>query len=83
MARAGSQGVMKPFDVNDPGTWSSLMTVAEIAAIYRRTPDGLRKACQKHRFVPAPFKGPKPYLWRKADVERDVFGNRAPLRKVS
>ena len=74
---------MKSFDANDVTTWPSVLTVAEVSAIYRRTPGGIRKACQLHRFIPAPFKGPKPYQWRRVDVERDVFGNRAPLRKVS
>lgn len=73
---------MKPFDAADPATWSSVLTVDEVSAIYRRTPAGIRKACQLHRFIPAPFKGPKPYQWRRVDVERDVFGARAPLRKV-
>lgn len=73
---------MKSFDASDPATWSSVLTVTEVAAIYRRTADGIRKACQRHRFHPAPFKGPKPYLWRKVEVERDVFGSRAVLRKV-
>ncbi len=75
---------MKPFDAADPSSWPITLTVAEIAQIYRRTPSAVRKSSQRHQFHPAPFKGPRPYLWRRVDVMRDVEGARgiSSLRKA-
>jgi len=70
---------MKPprvaFDVLDPSTWPLVLTTGQVAAIYQRSDGGLRKACQKGQFIPAPYKR-RPWLWRKVDVLRDVEGAR-------
>lgn len=73
---------MKAFTVRDASTWSEVMTVHEIAAIYRRKVGGLRKSCQRGQFAPAPYRE-HPWLWRKVDVERDVFGPRIQLRRIA
>lgn len=66
------------FDPSDSATWPITLTVDQVSAIYQRSPNGLRKACQFHRFIPAPFKE-RPYLWRRIDVERDVIGARGTV----
>lgn len=76
---------MSAFNPLDPATWPVNLTAHEVAAIYRRrSVSGLRKACQRNQFVPAPYKV-KPYLWRRVDVIRDVEGARggSALRRVS
>lgn len=70
------------FSPCDPATWPVVLTAEEVAAVYRREVGGLRKACQAHGFVPAPFQT-HPYRWRKVDVLRHVEGARgSSLRKV-
>jgi len=66
------------FDVTDSATWPAILNAAEVAAIYRRKVGGLKKACQEHRFVPAPFQV-RPYRFRKVDVVRHVEGNNGPV----
>lgn len=70
----------------DPATWPVLLTAQDIAAIFRRSVMGIKKACQRGRFVPAPCQV-RPYLWRRADVVRFVEGARGfssqQLRKVA
>lgn len=74
---------MTPFNIADSSTWPVVLTADHVAAIYQRPVLGLKKACQLHRFVPAPFRT-QPYRWRKIDVLRDVEGARgAGLRRVS
>ncbi len=75
----------RDFDVLDRSTWQDCLTVPQVAAIYQRSEGGLRKACQLHRFQPAPYKV-RPYRWRKVDVLRDLEGARmvpvASLRRA-
>ncbi len=66
-------------DPADPTTWPMVLRIEDIAAIYRRSVLAIRHACKpsaKVKFRPAPFRT-GPYQWRKADVLRDVQGNRA------
>jgi len=62
------------FNAADPTTWPLTLTADQVAAIYQRSVGGLKKACQRHRFHPAPFT--RPYRWRKADVLRDLATGR-------
>lgn len=72
------------FNIADSATWPAVLTVEQVAEIYRRTVGAVKKACQQRRFVPAPFQM-YPYRFRKTDVVRDVEGGRASasLRRVS
>lgn len=72
------------FNTADHTTWPLTLTPEHLAAIYHRSLGAVRKACQLHRFVPAPYRT-HPLRWRKTDVVRDVDGARAPahLRRVS
>lgn len=71
------------FNVADSSTWPAVMDVDQIAAIYRRAAGGVRKACQEHTFVPAPFLT-RPFRFRKVDVLRHVEGsNSSSLRRAS
>lgn len=65
-----------PFNACDPATWPATLTAEQVAAIYQRKVGGLKKSCQSHTFVPAPFQA-KPYRWRKTDVQRHVAGKAA------
>lgn len=67
--------------ITDRATWPELLTLSEVAAIYRRGLWGLRKDLQARTFVPAPFLT-RPYRWRKADVLRHLDGSSSRLRKV-
>lgn len=73
------------FSVSDPETWPVLLTVEHVIAIIpaHKSIGGLKKACQRGRFQPAPFQS-KPFLWRRADVLRFVESGRVvSLRKAS
>jgi hypothetical protein len=70
------------FNSCDPGSWPVVLTAEQVAAIYQRSVGGVKKKCQEHTFVPAPYQK-QPYRWRKADVVRDVEGARGgSLRRV-
>lgn len=64
----------------DRATWPELLTLDEMAAIYRRRVGGIRWALQARTFVPAPYLR-NPYRWRKADVIRHLDGD-SRLRRV-
>ena len=68
-----------PFDPRNPATWNVTLTTEQVAAIYQKTPNALRKLCQRHVFVPAPYRT-RPYLWRRIHVEIDVFGRHTLTR---
>jgi hypothetical protein len=71
------------FNTADPSTWPVTLTPEHVAAIYHRSVGAVKKACQLHRFVPAPFQK-YPFRWRRVDVLRDVEGARGGgLRQVS
>jgi hypothetical protein len=69
------------FSVTDRATWGEVLTLAEVAAIYRRQPSGIAKSCQQRQFIPAPFRV-KPYHWRKTDVVRHLDAPQTQLRRV-
>jgi hypothetical protein len=68
------------FTVTDPATWPVVLSPEQVAAIYQRTVGGLKKACQRNGFTPAPFQV-RPYRWRRADVLRHVEGARVAFRR--
>ncbi len=73
---------VRDFDPRDPATWGMVLNLREVAAIYGCTADALRarlKPSCRHTFIPAPYRR-GPYLWRRADVLRDVEGARAIAR---
>lgn len=59
------------FDPRDPATWLPTLTVEQVAAIYQRPVGGIRKKCQQHTFLPAPFQR-HPYSWKTVDVKRHL-----------
>lgn len=76
--------MIREFDTTDIATWPVVLTAMQISAIYQRPVSGVKKACQRGLFVPAPFTK-QPYRWRRADVLRHIedgrgFGGR--LRRV-
>ena len=48
-------------------TWPEVLTADEVAAIFRRSVNGLKNACKLGHFYPPPFKV-QPYRWSRADV---------------
>ncbi len=72
------------FNVTDASTWPVVLTPEQIAAIYQRSVGAIKKACQLHKFHPAPFVA-HPLRWRRADVLRQLDQGRASahLRRVS
>lgn len=73
---------MTAFKISDSATWPAVLTAEETAAIYRRSVGGLKKACQRGVFVPAPFQQ-HPWRWRRVDLIRHLEGQRTSLRRVS
>jgi hypothetical protein len=67
------------FNPQDVRTWPVTLTVEQVATIYQRSAKAIQASfTPKSRavpFRPAPFKR-RPLRWRRADVERDVFGQR-------
>lgn len=59
------------FTPTDPRSWDVTLTAAQVAQLFHRKVGGLKKSCQEHRFIPAPFQV-RPYLWRKVDVVRHL-----------
>jgi len=72
------------FNVADSTTWPLVLTPAHMSAIYARSIGGIQKACQLHKFNPAPFLR-HPLRWRRADVLRQLEQGRASahLQRVS
>jgi IS30 family transposase len=54
-----------------------VLTIDEMASIYRRARSTIRRDLQRRRFQPKPFAGP-PYRWLRADVEQDLRRRQAP-----
>jgi hypothetical protein len=48
-----------------------LLTLNDVATIYRQSPSTIRGKLQKGLFRPPPVRK-YPYRWRKADIERDL-----------
>lgn len=72
---------MRDFDPCDSATWPVVLTAQQVAVIFHRSVMGLKKACQRNRFLPAPFQT-GPYLWRRSDVLRRVDNSHHSLRRV-
>ena len=70
------------FNVADQSTWPTVMSIEEVAELYKRSVKAIRNECGAGRFVPAAFLN-RPFRWRKADVVRHVEGARgSALRMV-
>ena len=75
---------MSAFTVTDASTWPEVLSLPEVAAIYRMTPSALRHALKPTAgvFMPRPFLR-RPARWRKADILRHIEGARRSLRRAS
>jgi hypothetical protein len=67
------------FTPTDRATWPEVLTLAEAAAILRKSPRTLRRACGQRICVPAPA-FTAPYRWRRSDITRFIDGPRAVRR---
>jgi len=72
------------FNTADSSTWPVVLTAAHMSAIYGRSVGAIQKACQLHKFQPAPFLT-HPLRWRRTDVLRQLEHGRASahLQRVS
>ena len=68
-----------PPAVTDLSKLPLLLTITEMAGIYRVNPDTIRRALSLHEFRPIPFEK-YPYRWRREDVERDLKTPRTKLK---
>jgi len=68
-----------PAPISDLSSLPYLLTILEMAAIYRVQPDTIRRALSLHKFHPLPFEK-YPYRWKRDDVIRDLNTPRAKLR---
>jgi len=57
-----------------------VLTIDEIARIYRRAKSTIRRNIQLQRMCPEPYDGP-PYRWLRAHVERDLQRRARPTRR--
>jgi IS30 family transposase len=48
-----------------------VLTIDEMATLYRRAKSTIRRRIQQGRFRPAPYDGP-PYRWLRAHIEVDL-----------
>jgi len=78
----------RAFDPLDRATWPDVLSIEEVALIYRRSAEGIRHSlkpsARRVAFSPRPFLG-RPLRWRKADVMRDLDGQRSvpSLRRLA
>lgn len=76
------------FTVTDRSMWPDLLTLDQVAAIWQRTPGGIRKALERGRFTPLPILSEAggfavPLRWRKTAVVRYLDGgHQVSFRKV-
>ena len=68
-----------PVPVSDLASLPVLLTLNEMAAIYRVAPDTIRRALSLHKFHPLPFEK-YPYRWKRDDVIRDLNTPRVKLK---
>lgn len=60
-----------------------VLTIDEMAVLYRRAKSTIRRNIQLQRFEPRPFDGP-PYRWLKTQVESDLRRRiKAPPKRTS
>jgi IS30 family transposase len=57
-----------------------VLTIDEMATLYRRAKSTIRRRIQQGRFRPAPYDGP-PYRWLRAHIERDLQQRGAAPRR--
>lgn len=62
---------MKEVIITDLSKLPIVLTLDEVAAIYRRSKSTIRRDLQARIFRPAPF-GRLPYRWLRDDIERDL-----------
>lgn len=48
-----------------------ILTIEEVAALYRTAASTIRRLVRANEFEPPPF-AVSPYRWRRADIERDI-----------
>lgn len=48
-----------------------VLTIDEMATLYRRAKSTIRRSIQQGKFRPAPYDGP-PYRWLRAHIEADL-----------
>ena len=70
---------MKRSPVTDLAALPVVLTLPEIASLYRVSVLTIRRALQQNTFRPLPF-DKYPYRWLKADVARDLATYRPKLK---
>lgn len=70
---------MKRSPVTDVSTLPVILTLPEIAAVYRLSPLTIRRSLQANTFRPLPFEK-YPYRWLRDDVVRDLQTRRPKLK---
>jgi hypothetical protein len=70
---------MKRPPVNDVSTLPVILTLPEIAAVYRVSALTIRRGLQKNEFRPLPFEK-YPYRWLRDDVIRDLQTRHVKLK---
>jgi len=74
-----STDIMKRTPVTDLAALPVILTLPEIAAVYRLSPLTIRRGLQQNTFRPLPF-DKYPYRWLRDDVQRDLQTHRAKLK---
>ena len=68
-------------DVTNPASWPVLMTVDEVAAVFRLRPSTVQQyAARGNRAIPAPSER-RPYRWTRVSVLRQVEPTALSLRR--
>ena len=70
---------MKRAPVTDISSLPVILTLPEIAAVYRLSPLTIRRGLQENTFKPLPF-DKYPYRWLRDDVIRDLQTRRTKLK---
>jgi DeoR/GlpR family transcriptional regulator of sugar metabolism len=65
--------------ITDLSALPVILTLPELAAIYRVSPLTIRRGLQQNTFRPLPF-DKYPYRWLREDVQRDLQTHRAKLK---
>lgn len=65
--------------VSDLAQLPVILTLREIAAVYRVSPLTIRRGLQQNTFRPLPF-DKYPYRWLRDDVQRDLLTRRVKLK---
>ena len=73
------EGTPPPGLISDLSKLPVILTLREIAAIYRISPLTIRRGLQQNTFRPLPF-DKYPYRWLREDVQRDLQTHRVKLK---